>query len=527
MGKTSIKKSKKMQGKKKILFIRNSCLLMSHSQIGYGVGIIATIAHNAGYKVKVLDNNTLYKSYKDKDFFKIIDSFSPDILAYSITLHNAYETYQQIKKIKRLFPEIIIIAGGIHMKHCFEEALRYGVDIVVNRQGEKVILPLLKYLSKYGKDKFRKKLNLIRGISYIKNDGNFHFAKEFPMLENLDKVPVVNYKLFNISDFIKNKVEPGIFYITGQRGCPYNCKFCSDEMQRADGRIASAKWLFKNVVDLYKNYKIRYLLIADNNITLSRKRVIDFCNMMIKSGLNKKITFSCQTTTRIPLEEDLLVLMKKAGFYRINFGVERLTAYSLKEISKIQSFENIHKILSLVAKHDMDPAVFMMVGFPFETRRLLQQERKLFLGITKYTKRLFLSVLAPTPGTVYYDTRPKIKEWYLNKKENLMLKAYFTNVLDMHTYHTIKRNFFDLSKDTQNAIIDHYLTFKKLSYGSFFAQKNVVLSLVMKLDFLIAKLSQLIFNVSPSLESIMFSRLKSIRYYLGNYFFGRNMLKKS
>lgn len=510
----------------KILFIRNSCLLMSHSQIGYSIGIIATIAHNAGYKVKIIDNNTLYKTYTEKDFIKIISSFKPDILAYSITFHNAFETYEQIKKIKKLFPKLIIIAGGIHMKHCFKEALCHGVDIVVNREGERIILPLLRHLERR-EENYKTGLEKIHGVSFLKKDDTFHFAKEFPILENLDKVPLVNYELFNISDFVKTKIEPGTFYITGQRGCPFNCKFCSDEIQRSDKRAASAHWLFKNVRNLYKKYKVRYLLIADNNITLSRKRLIDFCNKMIESGLNKKITFSCQTSTRFTLDEDLVLLMKKAGFYRINFGIERLTDYSLKEISKIQSFDNIHKILSLVAKHDMDPAVFMMVGFPFETKKILQQERELFIGITKYTKRLFLSVLAPTPGTVYYDTRPQLKEWYLNKKENLMLRAYFTNVLDMHTYHTIKRNFFGLSKETEQAIIDHYLFFKKISYGSFFAKKNIILSIVMKIDVLVAKLSQVIFTLSPSLEFFMFNRLKGFRYYLGNYFFGRNMLKKS
>ena len=54
----------------RILFIRNSCTLMSHSQLGYGMGIVATIAHAAGHEVKAIDNNTLYKFYKNKDFLR-------------------------------------------------------------------------------------------------------------------------------------------------------------------------------------------------------------------------------------------------------------------------------------------------------------------------------------------------------------------------------------------------------------------------------------------------------------------------
>ncbi len=511
-------------GAMKLLFIRNSCNLMSHSQLGYGMGIIATIVHDAGYKVKVIDNNTLYKYYRDKDLFKIIKSYKPDVLAYSITIHNAYQTYEQIKKFKATLGDKVIIAGGIHMKHCFEEALRHGVDVVINREGEKVIVPLLKHLEKYGKE-YKKGLESVPGASFVKEDKSFHLAKEFLFFERLDDVPLINYELFNITDFIKTKTpEPGIFYITGQRGCPFNCTFCSDEMQRADKRVSSADWLFTNVANLYDKYTVRYLVIADNNITLSKKRLVDFSNKMIESGLNKKITLSCQTTTRFRLDEDLVSLMKEAGFGRINFGIERLTPYSLKMINKEQSFDTIHDVLALVAKYKIDPAVFMMVGFPFETKELLQQERDLFLELTKYSKKLCLSVLAPTPGTIYYDDEPQNKEWYLNKKEYLMLRAYFTNVLDMHTFHTIRKNFFGLSKEVQQALIDHYLTFKKISHGSVFTRKTKIISLLMKLDVLIARMSQAVFNLSPSLEFLMFNRLKAIRYYFGNYCFGRYML---
>ncbi len=509
----------------RVLFIRNSCNLMSHSQIGYGLGIVSTIAHNAGYKVKVIDNNTIYKFYRDKDLTKIINSFKPDVLAYCITLHNAYVTYQQIPKFKALFPNMIIIAGGIHMKHCFEEALRHGVDVVVNREGEKVILPLLKYLEKDGKGKYKQGLESISGVSFIKEDGRFHFAKEFPSLENLDEVPIVNYKLFNIRDFIKTKTpEPGVFYICGQRGCPFGCTFCSDEVQRKDKRMASAKWLFDNVKSLYEKYGINYLLVADNNITLNIPRLTEFCNRMISSGLNKKISMSCQTTSRFEIDDGVIAMMKEAGFVRINFGIERLTDYSLKQINKVQSIENIFKILSSVQKHKIDPSIFMMIGFPFESKELLKKEKEMFLRITRYTNRLFLSVLAPTPGTIYYDEHPEIKEWYLNPREALMLRAYFSNVLDMHTFHTIKKNFFNLPEEIKKYLYDYYFTFKKITHGSIIIQKSKLTKVIMKLDFLIAKLSQAVFGLSPSLEFYMFNRLKAMRYYLGNYFFSRNML---
>ncbi len=361
----------------KTLFIKNSHTNTS-SWISNGLGIIATIVSNDGNDVKVIDNNAPYKFYDDKEIIEIIKSFKPDVLTYSITLHNAYLTYQQIIKIKSLFPNLIILGGGIHMKYCFEEALNYGIDIVINREGEKIIIPLLKHLGEKGKE-YKEGLEEIAGVSFVKENGENNFAKEFPRLDNLDEVPIVNYNLFNLEDFMKGEVfEPGIFVLTGQRGCPFNCLFCSDEIQRADRRVASAEWMFKNVKDLHQKYNVQNLFIGDNNLTIFKERLIKFCKKMIDSGLNKKISLICQTTARFPIDEELIKLMKNAGFNEIVFGIERLTPYSLKMVNKDQSLKIIEDILSLFKKYNIETSIFAMVGFPFETKELLKEEMELF-----------------------------------------------------------------------------------------------------------------------------------------------------
>lgn len=483
---------------------------MTSSWISNGIGIIATIVYNAGHKVKVIDNNTINKFYNDKNILKIIKKFKPDILAYSITIYNAYATYEQIKKIKSLFPNLMIIGGGIHMKYNFKEALENGADVVVNIEGEKVILPLLKHLETYRED-YKKNLYKVKGVSFIKENGDFHFAKEFPVLKNLDEVPVVNYRLFNLEDFVKNnQPESDVFVITGQRGCPFGCKFCSDEIQRKDKRAASAKWMFENVKDLVDNYNAKEIFIADNNITILEERLRDFCELIINSGYNKKVVFQCQTTIRMKIKEDLISLMKDAGFIRIVFGIERLTDYSLQMINKKQSMENLHEIFSLCKKYKIEPSVFMMIGFPFENKELLEEEKVMFSEILKYTKELHLSILVPMKGTCYYDDYPRIEKWYLDKKEYNLRKAYFNNVLDIPIKHTIKKNFFDLSEETQKAMLDYYFTFKTLT-----GKRGKLRSVLYSIDYLTGRLSQQVFYISPSLEFFIFNKLRILRHNFG------------
>jgi len=55
----------------KILIIRQTTNY-AFPQLGYGVGIIATILDQAGFEVKVIDNNSQYKHYSNRDLVNYI-----------------------------------------------------------------------------------------------------------------------------------------------------------------------------------------------------------------------------------------------------------------------------------------------------------------------------------------------------------------------------------------------------------------------------------------------------------------------
>lgn len=506
----------------KILIIRQTTNY-AFPQLGYGVGIIATILDQAGFEVKVIDNNSQYKHYSNSDLVNYIRIFKPDVLAFNITMLNVLETYDLVSVVKTEFPDLLMISGGIHMKGGFEEALRNGIDIVVVREGEKVIVPLIEYLKDRNRSDFRENLASIPGISYLKENGDLYTSNDFPQVDNLDSVPIVDYDLFNINDYIKTGKEPGIFFLTGQRGCPYKCTFCSDEYQQNDSRAASAEWMFNNVKYLHEKYNARYIVLADNNFTYPRKRTADFCEMLIESGLNKKITFSCQTKIDTSLDNKLLALMKEAGFKRIYVGLERLDEYSMEMIRKKSSIDRVHKVLSSIKSANIEIGIFILIGFPFETVSILSKEWDAFTSLSKHTQNFFCSILQPVPGTIYYEDYPKVKEWYLDRRALNLSRAYFANVLEMYMLGQAERNFFDLPEETQKKIRQFYLGIKKMNYGNFIPNKTIIHSAILKLDLLIAKSSQLLFFFSPTLEFFIFNKVRSMRYFFATLIFGNKV----
>lgn len=507
----------------RILLIRQKTSYVI-SQLGYGLGIVATILHKAGHEVRVLDNNSQYRHYSDRDLLRLIRTLQPDAVGFNIVMHNAYETYRLVEKLRSKFPHLILVSGGMHMRYCSEEALRHGIDVVVNRDGEKVVVPLFYHLAARDRSRFREGLESIPGISYLREDGSISTPETYPALPDLDEVPVVDYDLFNMEDFLKTRNEPNVVFFTGSRGCPFQCTFCSTDIQRKDRRMNSAEWMFRNVKYYHERYGIRYLGIGDNNFTLPRERAVEFCNKIIQSGLNKKVTFSCNTKVETPLDDELLALMKEAGFRKIYLGLERMVPYSLTKIRKQSPIDKVHKVLSSIQNSGIEIGIAMLMGFPFDTAELLKEELESFKGLERYTSNFIPGILAPVPGTMYYDNYPRTREWYLDPNFLSVQRAYFATVQELYDIMgQLKYNFFNLTDETRKEIERIYRDFKQGNYGKFFTNRSLFYSTMLRLDLFIAKISELIFHVSPSLEFYTFNKVRYLRYFFGSLFFGKDV----
>ena len=140
--------------------------------MGYGVGIIATILHDAGHEVKVVDNNSVYRRYSDDQLVSQIRDFNPDVLGHGITMPSAIHHYRLSARIREEFPDLPQIAGGLHLKGAYEEVLRHNIDIACVREGEKLILPLVEHIAsaKQRGVPLTQGLEVIDGLAYLGSD---------------------------------------------------------------------------------------------------------------------------------------------------------------------------------------------------------------------------------------------------------------------------------------------------------------------------------------------------------------------
>jgi len=508
----------------RILIFRHN-MFRSMPAVGLGVGIIGTILKNAGHEVKIIDNNSFYKMYSDRDLLKIAKDFKPDIFAFNVTMLNALDTYNFIKKIKVKYPEHLIVGGGIHMRHCSHEALEHGFDVVVRYEGEKIVEPLFKHLENKKSEGFWSGLEKIPGILFTKEDGSVFESHETPMIENLDDVPYVDLDLFNLDDFFKLKIEPAVVHINGQRGCPYKCVFCTDKFMRADKRAASAEYMFNWVKYYYEKWGIRYFFIVDNNFLIPNKRAEAFCRLLIESGLNKEVDITVQTKLDTINANSPIALLKQAGIVKIQIGLERMTPYSLKKIQKENSPEKVEKVMSWFKDSGLYCHVNILIGFPFETVETLREEKEAFLKLSKYTQIFYTGILQPMPGTPYYDDYPKVHGWHLDPAMNRVTKSYYGTVMELAAFDVVKFNYYDLPEDVLQEINKFLSEFKELNHGSIILDQTFFSKAMVEIDKLVARFSLLFFYLSPSLEHVLFSKVKALRYYFAMLLFAKRMTK--
>ena len=293
-----------------------------------------------GYSVKIIDPtvNKLVLS----DIEQTVKTERPKIIGITAMTPSIQSAVKIAKTLKPY--GIPIVLGGVYMSndHTFIERFPY-FDYGVVGDGERVFYEIMQ-----GKHP--------KGVIHA------------PRIEDLDSLPFPARHLVDITKYKRpevNKWEPFAAGIISSRGCPFLCTFCSIPNAGKKIRFRSAKNVVDEMVQMYDSCQGTYNF-NDDCFTVSKRHVLSLSQEIVDRKLKCRILGSTRTDV---IDGDILKALKRMGCDNLSFGVETGSERIRNEaIGRKGNDESVIRTIKLCRKYGIVSSLFLMVGFPTETK---------------------------------------------------------------------------------------------------------------------------------------------------------------
>jgi anaerobic magnesium-protoporphyrin IX monomethyl ester cyclase len=306
--------------------------------------------------------------------------FAPDVVmtghAGSTPAHASCLRVMQIAR--QVDARILTVYGGVYPTYHGEDILHDHacVDIVVRGEGEAVALALVQALqtqvtSGAHDSDWRHAVRDVAGIGYR---GTAEAPDAAPLVRNPD-APLMRqlddwrvaweliadwdvYQCFGVG-------RAAVYQFS--RGCPHQCSYCGQYQFWEKWRYRSPQKAAKEIADLYHRFGVRFVDLADENPTSSRRLWREFLEALVHENVPVKL-FATIRATDIVRDADLLDLARRAGLVCVLMGIETTDAQTLAAIRKGSTTAEDREAVRLLRRHGILSMLGHIVGFAEERR---------------------------------------------------------------------------------------------------------------------------------------------------------------
>jgi len=363
-----------------------------------GILSLASMVRKYGYDVKVVDAHA--ESLTIEQIIAEVDLYQPNVVgitAMTVMISAAASISEAIKKHNH---SIITILGGVHVTAEHTTTLgRYPVfDYAVVGEGEVVFMDFLERVVRKQKSPEEVQSLVWRKGEEINVNQRRAFYKsldEFPP-PAFDLVPSL-FNHYRLSVFGTKKFK-SVGLVTS-RGCTGKCTFCDLGVVGRGYRANSASYLINLMKDCYEKYGVNDFLFYDDLFVGSRPRLQEVCDMII----NEKLPFTWSCCARVDfIHKDMLDLMKRAGCWMIEYGIESGSQRIIDSMRKNITKEKIKDIIDATHDAGIITKGNFIFGNPGEDHWSLMESIDFACSIKlNYAQHTFLQ---PLPGSELYET---------------------------------------------------------------------------------------------------------------------------
>ncbi len=323
--------------------------------------------------------------------------------------------------LKQQRPETVIIAGGPSATFSDELILNKtrDIDVCVRYEGEETTIELARLVLGGGS---LANLDKIQGISF-RRDGSIIRTTDRPLFASASQEG-------GELDGLRSPYLEGILQgtegtgILTARGCTHQCTFCNfSAMSRHRIRYHSINRMIAELKTIQMAMEAnppeiplwRVVTIHDDAFTLNVPRAKEICRRIISEGISLQLSYLCRADN---LDEELIELLKQAGFLEITFGLESAVPRVLRNIKKVSTqkplpsgedyapeerfLKQVKAGIAMAKRHNMRTSLSIVLGLPGEN---LEDGLRIIdfvhsLNVKSYAQNLLVAF----PGTEVFDT---------------------------------------------------------------------------------------------------------------------------
>ena len=350
-----------------------------------GIGFLGTVLKQNGHDIRIFDQNV--EGIEDSHFFKALTEFQPQVVGFSVITPNYPVARRQMRELRQRFPDIRIIAGGIHASLFPEDLVVDGADAVVLGEGESLIEELVCRLGD-GRD-----LSDLQGVVFRNGDGQFIRTQGWSQISQLDTLPFVDRGLYNLPRYTHHSM-------LASRGCPHHCAFCCNYTGTIRNDGVAIRW-HEKVIDemqhLRDTFGAREIFFADDIFLLRKQDIRQFCQACAARDLG--VTWIGQMRAD-RVDDGIAAGMAQAGCQRIYFGVESGSEQILRAAKKGMTKDQIRRGIASAIKAGMRVKTGWIYGLPGSPD---EQYESIDFMLELRPHEISIHQLIPFPGTVYYS----------------------------------------------------------------------------------------------------------------------------
>lgn len=350
-----------------------------------GLELVAQAARRAGHEVYLID----LQVERHKDYFKIIEQWKPDVVAFSCNyLANVPEIVDLAKQTREKRPESFILVGGHSASFIAAEFLEHGngaIDCVLKGEGEAALPTLLEAV-----EQDREAVHQVPGVVTRLGEGPPPL-----FVQSLDDLQPARDLVRHRHKYFIGVLDP-CASIEFTRGCPWDCSFCS--AWTFYGRSYRPVSPDKVIEDLAR-IKEPGIFIVDDVAFIQAKHGFEIGEAIARKGIKKQ--YYLETRGDVLLRnKEVFKLWKRLGMEYMFIGVEAIDEEGLKMHRKRVSLGKNFEALEFARSLGITVAINLIADPSWDKQRF-EVVRQWCMEIPEIVN---ISVNTPYPGTESWHT---------------------------------------------------------------------------------------------------------------------------